>query len=185
MNKKITALASLVSVFAISPSWGNTNDTYKDFKFEGNTIHAYVPEGWSALTGVINVPLTFLSEKGTQDTRAAISVVPFEESSDRDGFATLKKDPENFYDQKEKSIHESGGRSISYVPFKEEKKDGAKIYSIGIRYHLNDADILDKTFYVTSKNKQSYMIKVLMPSDLEKENEVAINKEVEAISARN
>ena len=184
MNQKLIAVALFCYTYAFCTPPAAA-EGYKDFKFEGNTIHAFVPTGWSALTGVINIPLTFLTEKGNQDTRGAISVIPFDETSEKDGFANLKKDPENYYDQKEKTLHASGGESISYIPFQEQKNDGAKIYSIGIRYHLGEADILDKTYYITSKNNHAFMVKVLMPFDLEKENEVAINKEVETISARN
>jgi hypothetical protein len=160
-------------------------DHVQDFNFDGDTIHTLVPQGWTAMNGALNIPVALVSEKGTQDQRAVIEITPYGKKDAGGVFSKLKKDPENFYDQKEEWLSKTDGQSISYLPFNERKLDGSTIYSIGIKYKSAQGNFLDETYYISTKSKQLYSIKVLEPLDLVKTHDVAINEVINSVSTRN
>ena len=130
-------------------------------------------------------PLVLLSKMGSQELRTAIEIVPYGVKDNKIDLAKLKKDPESFFEQKEKWLGNVYGYSLSYLPLKETKKDGATVYSIGIKYKSDQGNFLDKTYYISTKGKEIYSIKAMIPLDLEQAHEVAVNKIVQTISTRN
>jgi hypothetical protein len=186
MFKKITIACSLASLLLLPTAFAASKTTVmKDFKFDGDTIHTSVPAGWDAISGFLNVPVALVSPKGLQDQRSVIEIVPFGISDQKNDFAKIKKDPEEFYAQKEEWLEGMNGESISYEPFEETQKDGATITSVGIKYRTPMGEFLDKSYYVSTKSKQIYFIKTLVPLDLQNEHNTVVSEVVNTVSAKN
>ena len=185
MFKKII-VTSLFSLFLIPATFAVTQDApIKEFKIDGDTVHTSVPEGWDAITGFLNVPIALVSKKGLQDQRSVIEIVPYGITDEKNDLAKIQKDPEEFYAQKEEWLEGMNGESISYEPFEETKRDGATIYSVGIKYKNPMGEFLDKTYYVSTKSKQLYFIKSLVPLDMENEHNSVVSEVINTISAKN
>jgi hypothetical protein len=174
----ITAFIFLSNAHAFAAS------TIKEFKVGADTVHTLVPEGWDAMQNYLNIPVAMVSKKGLQDRRAVIQITPYGIKDDGQ-FAKAEKDPEEYYAQKEEMLESMGGESLTYEPFEETKKDGATVLSIGVKYKTPVGEFLDKTYYISTKSKQMYFVKSLVPLDMENEQNVAVNDVINSISAKN
>jgi hypothetical protein len=144
-----------------------------------------VPAGWDAITGLLGSPLSLISKKGQQGTASVIEVVPYGRKDTNDLFKKMQKDPESFYSLKEDEVDAAEGEMISYLPFEEIKKDGATIYSIGVKYKDDGGEYLDQTFYVSTKGKELFFVKALVPLDLENDHATIVSQVVDSVSAKN
>jgi hypothetical protein len=186
MQNKITVPVTLLSLFLISFAFAdNSSIQYKDFKVDAQTIHVSVPQGWEAMHDFLNVPISLVSEKGLQDQRAVIQIFPYGVKDENNTFTKVKKDPEEFFAQKEEWLGKIGGESISYLPFQETTHDGSTVYSIGIKYKSPAGEFLDETYYVSSKTKQLYFIKSVTPLDMLKEHQTQVSEVVNTLSSKN
>jgi hypothetical protein len=184
MFQKFSLAVSLFSIVSFTPVFAATN-AVKDFKTSTDTIHTLVPEGWDAFQNYLQIPVAMVSKKGLQDQRAVIQITPVGIKDDKGEFAKIQKDPEQYYAQKEEMLDNSQGESIAYVPFQETKKDGATIYSIGVKYKNPMGEFLDKTYYISTRSKQIYFVKSLVPLDMQNESNAAVEDVVNSISAKN
>jgi hypothetical protein len=161
------------------------SDSVAEFQLESGRMKTLVPYGWEPVIGVLNTPLALLSKKGAQDLRAVIQIVPYGVKDMNDDLAKIKKDPDEFYDQKEDWLEGMDGESISYEPYSESVKDGTTVCSIGIKYKHANGHFLDKTWYVSSKSKELFYVKALIPLDQEAEHLVQANRVIASISDQN
>ena len=177
-------LALVLSYFFITPS---SFSAIKEFNVSNHTqkVKALVPTGWEPVIDVLNTPLALLSKKGLQDKRTVIQIVPYGVTDKDDLLLKFKKDPEEFYSQKEKWLEGLDGESISYEPFEESIKDGTVTYSIGIKYKNPNGEFLDKTYYLSSKTKGIYYVKAVIPLDMEEEHIPEINRVISSITNQN
>jgi hypothetical protein len=160
-------------------------DMIEEFQVETGKVKTLVPKGWEPVVGVLNTPLAILSKKGNQDLRTVIQVAPFGLKDKDDDLMKIKKDPEDFYSQKEEYLEGLDGESISYEPYTETVKDGATICSIGIKYKHAAGRFLDKTWYISSKTKELFFVKAVIPLDLEEEHVADVNRVIASISSQN
>jgi len=158
---------------------------FKDFKIENETVHTFVPEGWQSSKDFLNSPISMFSPKGAQGMRSVIQIVPLANKDDDFSFLKMKKDPEIFIEEKEKWLKSVSGKSMAYQPFTETKFDGGTIYSVGIKYKVAEGEFLDETFFVSSKSKQQFYVKALVPLDLLKNHEALVSKVLNTVSAKN
>lgn len=168
---------------AIQPKTGK--GLVEEFQIESIKMKTLVPEDWAPVTGVLNTPLALLSKKGAQDVRTVIQIVPYGVKDTQGDFQKFKKDPDEFYSQKEEMLEGLDGESISYEPFTETVKDGATIQSIGIKYENLQGRFLDKTWYISSKSKDLFYVKAMIPLDLESEHVDEVNRVIASISSQN
>ena len=180
---QITWLASLLLVSQLS--FASVPESIREFKTNEGSIKSIVPKNWEPLVNYLNAPLTFISKKGLMDRRSVIDVIPFGVKDLEDKLSQIKKDPEEFYNQKEEWLEGFNGESLSYEPYREIKKDGASIYSIGIKYKNSLGEYLDQSFYISTKSKQIFFVKVLIPLDQEYLNRNFAYEVVESIATRN
>jgi hypothetical protein len=160
-------------------------DMVEEFKVDSGRVKTLVPKGWEPVVGVLNTPLSLLSKKGSQGLRTVIQVVPFALKDKDDDLLKFKKDPEEFYAQKEEYLEGLDGESISYEPYTETVKDGSTICSIGIKYKNSLGHFLDKTWYISSKTKELFFVKALIPLDLEEEHVDEVNRVIASITSQN
>jgi hypothetical protein len=175
---------SLLSLLLLPAAFAEKT-TSKDFTVEGNTVHTEIPAGWSAMQGMFNVPITFVSEKGLQEQRSVIEIIPYGEKDTNNELSKVKKDPAEYYAQKEAWLDSVKGESMRTLPLTETKKDGALIYSIGMKYKTPQGEFMDKTYYVSSKSKQLYFIKTMVPLDMLDAHQNIVSEVVNTISAKN
>lgn len=175
----IISLVTSMSVFA-APE-------VKEFTVGDNKqkIKTLVPEGWDALPNVYNTPLSLLSKKGLQDLSTVVQIVPFGVKDSDDGLSKIQKDPESYYSQKEEQVDGQDGDILSYEPFEESKKDGATIYSIGVKYKNAFGEFLDQTYYISTKSKEMFYVKALVPLDLEAQHTPVVSQVINTISSKN
>jgi len=186
MQKNILLASLLLTIIFIAPAFAEKSEpALKNFTVHGQTVHVLVPDGWAAMHGFLNVPISMVSEKGLQDQRAVIEIIPYGVKDPNDQLAKIQKDPEEFYAQKEDWLIKNGGESMSYLPYVETKKDGASVYSIGIKYRSPAGDFLDESYFVSSKSKQLYFIKVLTPLDMLGDHATQVSEVINTISTKN
>jgi hypothetical protein len=191
MNRSVL-LATLVTHFIAIPSFAAKELTtgkglVEEFKVEEGkqTVKTVVPKGWEPIVDYLNTPLVLVSKKGVQDLRTVIQVVPYGVKDPEDNLQKIKKDPDEFYSQKEEDLEASDGESISYEPFKEVVKDGMTICSIGIRYSDDHGEFLDRSYYISTKSKELFYVKALVPVDQEKEHIEEVDRTIASIAAQN
>ena len=182
-------LANLLMTPFMLPLHAETKSDLKPRTFTVNQKTArfkgLVPEGWEALVDVYNTPLTLVSKKGSQDSRSVIQIIPYGVKDHDDSLVKFKKDPEEFYSQKESWLEMMDGESISYEPFEESLADGIAILSIGIKYKNDLGHFLDKSFYLSSKTKEIFFVKAIIPLDLEKEHSGELDRVVRSLATLN
>jgi hypothetical protein len=175
-------------VFSISSlAETKTHSALKSFSVNGKTlsVKTWVPEKWEALVDVFNTPLALVSKKGTQDSRSVIQIVPYGVKDRDEVFLKFKKDPEEFFSQKEKWLETMDGEAISYEPFEETVRDGVAIYSVGIKYKNDLGHFLDKSYYLSSKNKEIFFVKAVIPLDFEKEHSDELDRVIRSLATHN
>ena len=150
-----------------------------------STVKTWLPKGWEPLIDVYNTPLALLSKKGAQDKRTVIQIVPYGIKDSEDNLLKFKKDPEEFYAQKEDWLESMDGETISYEPFEEIIKDGTITYSIGIKYKNDLGRFLDKTYYLSSKSKGIFYVKAVIPLDFEEQHTSEVNRVISSIANQN
>jgi hypothetical protein len=176
----LVGLVSSSAAFAASP-------VIKDFTVGDSKmkIKSMVPEGWDSFVNLYNTPLSLVSQPGLQDKATVIQIAPFDAKDNDDNFADIKKDPENYYSQKEEQVEGLDGDIISYLPFEESKKDGATIYSIGVKYKNTFGEFLDQTYFVTTKSKELFYVKALVPLDQLNAHDPIVSQVINTLSTKN
>jgi hypothetical protein len=181
-NPGLTLLLSLTVSFSAYAA-----PQIKDFKVgdEKLKVTSLVPDGWDAFTNYSNTPLALLSPQGLQSLSTVVQIVPFGVKDSNDDLKEIQKDPDSYYSQKEEQAESLNGDILSYLPFEETKKDGATIYSIGVKYKNATGEFLDKTYYVSTKSKELFYIKTLIPLDLQNQHGEIVSQVVNTISSKN
>ena len=157
----------------------------KEFKIEGQSVKTIIPEGFEAIPGLLNSPLSIISKKGLQDRRTVVSITPYGIKDTANDLDKIKKDPDTFYADKEEWLEQINGSSISYEPFETYKKDGATIYSVGIKYKISMGEFLDQTYYVSTASKELFYVKALIPLDQENAHSVEVDHVIKNLAAKN
>jgi|GEM_PF-6223727 len=148
-------------------------------------LKALVPSGWEPVVDVMNTPLALLSKRGAQDLRSVIQIVPYGVTDSEDHFTKFRKDPEEYYAQKEEWLDQMNGEAISYEPFEEITQEGSTTYSIGIKYKNDLGQFLDRTFYISSKTKGLFFVKAVIPLDQEDDYSHEVNRVISSIRLEN
>jgi hypothetical protein len=192
MFQRSVLFAALVINLIAIPSYAAKELTtgkgaVEEFKIEDGkvSVKTLVPKGWEPVVDVLNSPLVLLSKKGAQDMRTVIQVIPYGIKDPEDNLQKIKKDPDEFYSQKEEYLEEVDGESIAYEQFQEVVKDGTTVCSIGVKYSDPHGEFLDRAYYVSTKSKELFYIKALIPLDLEKEHLEEVNRTIASIAAQN
>jgi hypothetical protein len=182
-------LANFLMILSMLPLRAETKSDLKQRTFAVNQktvkFKGLIPEGWEALVDVYNTPLTLVSKMGSQDSRSVIQIIPYGVKDHDDSLLKFKKDPEEFYSQKESWLEMMDGESISYEPFEESLADGMAIFSIGIKYKNDLGHFLDKSFYLSSKKKEIFFVKAIIPLDFEKEHSGELDRVVRSLATLN
>lgn len=181
-NTRLLSLALLIAAPSFAAKTEIKEFTVGDDK---QKITSLVPAGWDAIPNLMNTPLALISEKGLQDQASVIQIVPYGVKDSDDALSKMQKDPESYYSQKEEQVDDLDGDIISYQPFEETKKDGVSIYSIGVKYKNQMGEFLDQTYYVSTKSKELFYIKALVPTDLEGQHSPLVSQVINTLSAKN
>ena len=176
-SRKIAFVFVVTLFFTQANSWGKL----QEFKESKETYKVEVPDQWTAIEGLLDVPLSVVSKTGSEGNRAVVSVVPM--YKDDGSFKKLDKNGDDYISQKEDWLDAIDGEALSWDDYHEQKIDGATVYSIGVTYKVDHGTFHDRTYFVLNKNKKLFYIKTMVPKDLEASQNKHVNEIVRSIAS--